>query len=167
MRFRTAKDRVDEQTLEVLSKPFRNSSIELVFGITTIIPAFAQILYFKPVVGAGSYRDSHLLYDRQPRAAEQVPAYHPVMVPSGATGHRCWKGRMANTMPGYPRGVQLTVQFQMQKGCETHFQASHPWRIYARVYVSSVNLAYLRTDTPFRCATGLRHVPEPSVVVLA
>ena len=56
-------------------------------------------------------------------------------------------------------GVQLTVQFQMQKGCETHFQASHPWRTYARVYVNSVNVPCLKTDTPFRCATGLRHVP--------
>ena len=52
------------------------------------------------------------------------------------------------------------MQFQMQKGCKTRFQASHPWRIYARVYVSLVNVACLGTDTPFRCATGLRHVPE-------
>ncbi len=63
------------------------------------------------------------------------------------------------------RTVQLTVQFQMQKGCETHFQASHPWRKNARVYVSSVNIAYLKTDTPFRCATGLRHVPRTCNVV--
>ncbi len=52
--------------------------------------------------------------------------------------------------PSAARGVQLTVQFQMQKGCETHLQASHPWRIYARIYVSLVNVACLKTDTPFR-----------------
>ncbi len=43
--------------------------------------------------------------------------------------------------PDADRGVQLTVQFQMQKGCETHFQASHPWRIHARDYVNLVKAA--------------------------
>ena len=66
-------------------------------------------------------------------------------------------------MPAHFEGVQLTVQFQMQKGCKTRFQASHPWRIYARVYVSLVNVAYLNTDTPFRCATGLRYAPYQRV----
>ena len=64
---------------------------------------------------------------------------------------------------GPRRTVQVSVQFRTQKGCETHFQASHPWRTYARVYVSLVNVACLNTETPFRCATGLRHVPRRSV----
>ena len=70
-------------------------------------------------------------------------------------------GLAKNCVPAATPGrtVQVSVQVQTQKGCETHFQASHPWRTYARVYVSSVNVACLRTDTPFRCATGLRHVP--------